>query len=151
VSDYSAQEVNGPVTDIRLAGIYLAIEAASPDQCGGGATFCPTDTEVDLWNLASGSQSRFIRTAEVDTSQSLLLSPSGVAAWITHSTSALGLTGSFLRVLSLSSGEATVDQDPSTSALADVELFRCTAGCAPNTTIVAWTNGGTQRYTTVVG
>jgi hypothetical protein len=35
--------------------------------------------------------------------------------------------------------------------LANLQLYGCAAGCAPNTTVVAWTHSSQQRYAQVQG
>jgi hypothetical protein len=48
-------------------------------------------------------------------------------------------------------GLIELDRASSPSDLANLQLYDCSARCVPNTTVVAWTNLGNQRYAQVTG
>ena len=91
---------------------------------------------------------------------SALFSPAGVGAWIVTDYPC-DLSGprtrhESLKVFSFHTRAVTTldNGDPgetqaSAASLANLELYQCAAGCAPNTTVVAWTHDGAWRYAQV--
>lgn len=123
----------GVLVDLRLAGRYVAYETRGNGQ-----------QPVWLWDTLTGknNEARGVGASPV------LLSPNGVALAIVAVASKQGPATFWINVLTLTS-DLTPDSSEQASDLANLQLYDCGAGCAPNATIVAWTHSGVQRYAQV--
>lgn len=123
---------------LQLRGAYVAAALQNPASLGGGYG-------VALWGLRGHLENE---TGGCSSSPcSFLLSPTGVAAWISPPAE---LRPPTLFVLTIPHDRAPASLD-SGDGLGNLQLYRCAAGCAPNTTVVAWTHSGGQRYAHVTG
>jgi hypothetical protein len=134
---------------IRLRGPYVMF-----------AQLDPTGYTVFLWDLRKSwlSGSTGAQPPAVASPSTILLSPTGVAAWIAPGDD-IDKQGAFetLDVLSGTSSLATLDNGGQyeSAVLGNLALYRCADGCAPNATVVAWTHmtpaGIEQKYDTIGG
>jgi hypothetical protein len=133
----------GPL-QLLVAGRYVAWMTPLPP---------PTPAPIELLDTRTGQHNVVslggIPFGEVGSPvPAFLLSPNGVAAAIVvreaHGIGAV--PGAGVQVLTLHSQDENLDGASPPSEIANLQLYDCTAGCAANTTIVAWTNGGQQRY-----
>jgi hypothetical protein len=133
-----------PVLDLQLKGHYVAYEAESSGD--------PGEAGLWLWDTRSGRASSAPDTPTIPSTPDVVLSPNGVATWIVSWVPAHAVPTTQVEVLT---GHADLVLDrvspPGAGTLANLQLYDCAAGCAPNTTIVAWTNDGAQRYAAVTG
>lgn len=132
-----------------LAGRYLAFALVSEP---------PQPSSIELWDTRSGQHTvltdgGFVAGFSLPT---LLLSPHGVAAAIdvtSRYTDQLGQHVAQPPVASITAltlhTQQGLDSASPPAAIANLQLYDCSAGCPPNTTIVAWTNSGQQRYSQI--
>jgi hypothetical protein len=134
-----------PSFSFLLAGRYVAYTLQLP---------AGTSSTMSLWDTRNGQNNTMYVGGNVSNPvQAFLLSPHGVAAAITVSQQSEVDTfpGASVEALTLnSSGPVTVTSSPP-SDIANLELYDCAAGCAPDTVIVAWTQSGAQQYAQVQG
>jgi hypothetical protein len=133
----SGQRIIG--TTLKLRGAYVT--AAFQDASFAG------EYGVAFWNLRSGKD--YDIGGNWSSPPSVLLSPTGVAVWIATlaiSVPHAGPQSVFVVTDPKLFAPATLD---SGDDLANLQLYRCAAGCAPRTTVVAWTHSGQQRYYTI--
>jgi hypothetical protein len=128
--------------DLQLAGRFLAYEAPTSPAA-----------PISLWDTGTG---RHVEEPTTTTNTSyrfpgpnFVLSPNGVAARIVTLSrySANEVDVLTMRGYSVLDGP---DYSP-TEALADLQLYDCATGCAPDTTVVAWMHNSEQRYVQVLG
>ena len=139
---------------VQLRGRYIAYETQN------------FGNVEDLWivdSLTGRSNVDSFAAPSTALTGPFVLSPSGVAAWIpsggfvsgggaTLESSVIALTLTATKTLDQYRGLGTpplVHQGLGTSPFSNLQLYDCAAGCAPNTTIVAWTYNGAQRYAKV--
>ena len=139
----------GP-TGLRLKGRYVA---AWPLSAEAGL--------VSLWDTRSGNHNEVVVSGSPVVT-TLLLSPSGVAAWIVFGPNGnpeeFGGPIASVAVLTLHNEEVLDSANfwGSNGApvyppvLGNLQLYNCAAGCAPDTTVVAWTHSGEPRYAQVM-
>lgn len=132
------------VFGVKLAGRFVSY-AATAEYRGANLVrwVSIVDTQTNRRTKSADGQEGTVPSA-------LLLSPTGWAAWIwVVSSSAGGQTG---EVRALNTGGRAVLLDsasvgsPVSDDLANLQLYRCLAGCAPTTTVVGWTHDGASRY-----
>jgi hypothetical protein len=132
------------VVAVRLSGRYIGYE-----------TQATTGPSYALWlsDVQTGARSyTYTVDPTLPPAPEFALSPNGVAAWIVDSAAAAPDApdpAPMLQVLTASMiGATTLDSSPPDSApvLANLQLYDCATGCAPNTVIVAWTHNGQQRF-----
>ena len=143
---------------LTLAGQYVAYDAV---WCSREPPSSLDDTEhqVRIFDTIRG---RAVAATEGEIGprpSTLLLSLGGVATWLrTTDTSPHDVSANWtseVQALSVHSGQTlTLDSVPVSGptdpgGLANLALYQCAAGCAPNTTVVAWTHSGEQRYAQV--
>jgi hypothetical protein len=147
------------MTSLNSTGSFF--EPASPLLAGRYLAFAwvmepPQGSAIELWDTRSGQHNSltvggFVASFSLPT---LLLSPNGVAAAIDVSSRYMIEGGQYVAqppgasvdVLTLQSKEQNLDGASPPSQIANLQLYDCAAGCTPNTTTVAWTNGGQQHY-----
>jgi hypothetical protein len=136
----------GKIAPLRLlvAGRYVAWMTPLPP---------PTPAPIELVNTRTG-QHNVLSLGGIPFGQvgspvpAFLLSPNGVvAAIVVREANGIGaVPGTSLQVLTLHSQDENLDGASPPSEIANLRLYDCTAGCVAKTTILAWTNGGQQRY-----
>lgn len=80
-----------------------------------------------------------------------LLTPTGIAAWRDdHCAEDIYSPVEDIEALDSSSGQVTTLDTASTyGVLANLQLYECEGGCMPDTAVVAWTDNGAWRYSTI--
>ena len=141
----------------KLSGVefaYWVVQSYGPDL---------TNFYLHVWDIATGRESVYddaggdyqCRGSEFD--GPYLLSPTGVAAWRKEWCWYPGVppTAPLEAVVAYNATShafTTLDQVDQTSprgTLANLQLYRCAAGCPDNSTVVAWTHDGSWRYARV--
>jgi hypothetical protein len=124
----------GSIDELRITGRFVAYESST-----AGWPLWLWDTRTGQANLASGFKQ----------ASASLLSPAGVAVRFVTITQQ-SPTSSYETVVQALTPSAFYNLDygynAGLDAFAHLQLFDCTAGCAPNAVIVAWTHSGEQRY-----
>ena len=136
-------------------------EPASPLLTGRYIAFAtvrepPQDSDIELLDTRSGQRNAltvggFAASFSLPT---LVLSPNGVAAAVVVISPYSVMGGQYIaqplsasiQVLTLHAQDQNLDDASPPSEIANLQLYDCAAGCATNTTTVAWTNGGVQHY-----
>jgi hypothetical protein len=154
LSPGSPAPVSGPpslrhLSLLRLRGPYVMF-----------AELDSTGYTIVLWDLRKSwlAGSNVASPPAQASPSTVLLSPTGVAAWIAPGDD-IGKQGAFetLDVLSGTSTMVVLDNGGQyqSDALGNLALYGCAAGCAPNATVVAWTHitptGIEQKYDTISG
>jgi hypothetical protein len=133
----------GTIAPFRLliAGRYVAYVSLRPPP--GPVTISLTDTSSGHHNQMS-----LLGTSSLSPVPTFLLSPKGVAAAIVlrQPAGAGAPPGAGIQVLTMRNQYENLDGASPPSEIANLQLYDCAAGCAPNTVIVAWTHSGTQMY-----
>ena len=137
------------IRDLRLKGRYLAYDD-SPRLGGGRNVIGPY-----MWIIDTRTgRSRHAGDAGATSQQAVATSPvelsdDGVAVRIA---TYLRRGGPITVVEALTPSSSTwLDDDSAPGSITDIQLYDCAAGCAPDTTVVAWTHDGQRRYATVTG
>ena len=149
------------ISPLLLAGNFLAYGA----ECYGRGYGQGVAVQVAIRDVTTGRDAFGTVTGSPTAAGiSPVLSPSGTAAWIvgawSYNTPGPGGTWNYdVQALSMSTGRTSaLDSDSvhqaqerpaTTDPFAGLQLYSCVAGCAPNTTVVAWTHSGEQRYAQV--
>lgn len=128
--------------DISVAGHYLAYAVISSDKQAGYLQARLVDVTTARTVVVPDPTSSGCCT-------DLGLSPTGVVAGLAFIPAPGYQTAGNSDVLVYSAGKTTVLDTAKEGDLADVQLYQCASGCAPNTTVVAWTHSGAWRYARV--
>jgi hypothetical protein len=135
-----------PVSLLQLRGPYVAFAFLFPG----------TSYTVVLWDLRSSydNGATLVGNSAQDTPSTILLSPTGVAAWIAIENTRDGAVEVLRAAVSRTFGGGippTLDTGAigGGHVLGDLQLFQCSAGCASGATVVSWTHNGEQRYYTI--
>jgi hypothetical protein len=128
-----------PVVALQLRGHYIAYETEATTSPGYALWLADTRTGVHVYT--------YTINPTLPPPPVFVLSPNGVTAWIVYSSSPVkNAPGQTMLQALTGAGSTVLDSDP---ALANLALYDCAASCPSNTTIVAWTNNGQQRYAEV--
>jgi len=138
------QYPDGPYK-VRLAGAYIAYGASWGYRATGSHAWI---TVVDTQNGTSAQSPEGTNGVAPAT---LLVSPSGIAAWLWRVGGDPNFTGEVRALVFRTKQTSLLDSSPSTSAfstgaLSNLRLYQCIGGCGSSSTVVAWTDGGSVRY-----
>jgi hypothetical protein len=142
----------GSLVDLKLAGRYVAWEAAAQNPCCPPIPI-PNTSDLNLVNTRTGTkvpgENVFSVGARVGP---LLLSPNGVAARISLGYSRDSGSSYGVAILPAPDFQTTTTfVARQQTDIANLQLYDCSVGCTPRTTIVTWTQGGVQQYAEVTG
>jgi hypothetical protein len=148
--DFTAEDPTR-IVFLQLKGRYIAYAALYQVEAPGGFFGTPGHA-VNLVNALTGQRASHMEEAGTVAfpSPGVLLSPTGVVAWILldSSETAQGST-SFEEVNALTPSGFTTLDNSNGAVLGDLQLGDCVGGCSPNTTVVVWTKSGVQHYADV--
>jgi hypothetical protein len=113
------------------------------------AAWVPAVTATVLWDTRT-AQRNIDAPGFVESTPLLALSPKGVLATIlTLANTSSHSEDSALQVVTPTSFEEL--DTAAAGGLSNLQLYDCSARCAPNAVTVAWTDNGQQRYAQVTG
>lgn len=140
------------IRDLQLKGRYLAYDdslrlgAAGHVVAVAGPNIWIVDTRTGRSRQGGDVGAT---SAHGSPTSAVELSENGVAARVaTYLQRGGPITA--VEVLTLFSS-AWLDRDSVPGSITDVQLYGCAAGCAPQTTVVAWKHNGVRRYAEVTG
>lgn len=143
------------VGELRLSGLFVAYDL---QLCAQSCRYRPPDETIYIHNLLTGRVVSSDLGSNLNGADStrcpgppgplsaLLLASNGIAAWQVDGCSP---ERDSIQALSSKSGTTTTLDSTPRGELANLQLYSCALGCAPNTAVVAWTHGGGQRYAQV--
>ena len=130
----------------QLRGRYVAVESSPQLDL--------IDTSTGKENGLGGGPGAICSTTGFATNPPFVLSPNGIAARIVTYCSRVS-SESDVEVVPIRGTPFRADSvgltPTSSNPFANLALYDCAAGCGPGSTIVAWTNNGSPRYTVVNG
>jgi hypothetical protein len=134
------------VFGFALAGHYLGFDALWSSR-GSSATALVGLTDLDR-------QRTYWSDEIIDPYEGIpapLVSSNGAAVWLMGEASvALQSPDTDVIGVITPAGSSQLDSAP-IGTLAELELYRCAAGCSGDTTIITWTHGGSRRYAAITG